>query len=116
MHMFGPRDLEPRGELFSSSRYPDVKDPCIVHDGARWHLFGTGCGLPTGLEILHWTAPSPGGPWGEHVPVKLVGLGSVRNPAAPGVIAEGKRLHMFLQHDFNVLGGHVDHAVSDDGG
>jgi hypothetical protein len=32
------------------------------------------------------------------------------------VVAEGGRLHLFLQHDFNVLGGHIEHLVSDDAG
>jgi hypothetical protein len=114
--MFGPDRVKTRGELFRSRRYPDVKDPSVTYDGTTWHVFGTGCGLPTGLEIFHWTAPSLDGPWAEGAPVELVGADAVRNAAAPGVIAEGRRLHMFLQHDFNILGGHIEHLVSDDGG
>lgn len=36
--------------------------------------------------------------------------------AAPGVIAEGPLLHMFLQTEYNVIGGRIEHLVSDDGG
>jgi hypothetical protein len=114
--MFDPNRVDTRGELFRSRRYPDVKDPSVAYDGSTWHVFGTGCGLPTGLEIFHWTAASLDGPWVERAPVELVGADAVQNAAAPGVIAEGRRLHMFLQHDFNILGGHIEHLVSDDGG
>src|SRR3954462_464958 len=114
--MLHPPRLEHCGTLFRSDRYPDVKDPSVVHDGTTWHLFGTGCGLPDGLEILHCTAPSIDGPWTEQEPVVLIDVDVVRTPAAPGVVAEGRRLHMFLQHEFNALGGHIEHLVSDDGG
>jgi hypothetical protein len=109
-------DLEPLGALYNPVRYPDVKDPCPVYDGRRWHLFGTGCGRPDGLEILHCTAPSLDGPWTELEPSRIVGTDAIRHPAAPGVIAEGRKLHMFMQHDFNILGGALEHLVSEDGG
>jgi hypothetical protein len=105
-----------RGPLFRPLRYPDVKDPSVVFDGTRWHLFATGCGLPTGLEVAHYTASTLNGRWHERAPVTLVGVDHIPNPAAPGVIADGGVLHMFLQHDFNILGGHIEHLVSDDGG
>jgi hypothetical protein len=108
--------LEPLGPLYEPTRYPDVKDPCVLHDGRTWHLFGTGCGLPTGLEILHCTAPSLDGPWRERAPSALHGVEHIAHHAAPGVIADGDRLHLFLQQEFNVLGGCVEHLVSDDGG
>jgi hypothetical protein len=41
---------------------------------------------------------------------------AVRHHCAPGVVAEGRRLHLYLQHDFNVLGGRIEHLVSVDGG
>ncbi|HUR77882.1 MAG TPA: hypothetical protein VMZ22_08035 [Acidimicrobiales bacterium] len=88
----------------------------MVHDGVRWHLFATGCGLRTGLEIAHYTAASLDGTWSEREPVRLVGVDHIAHPSAPGVIAEGDRLHMYLQHDFNVLGGHIEHLMSHDGG
>ena len=102
--------------LYEPSRYPDVKDPSPVFDGTRWHLFGTGCRLAGGAEILHCTAPAIAGPWTEHPPPVLHGVDRIRFPCAPGMVAEGNRLHMFLQHEFNVLGGHIDHLVSVDGG
>ena len=104
------------GLLYEPRRYPDVKDPCAVFDGARWHLFGTGCGLVGGGEIFHCTAPSLGGPWREEDPPTLYGADTIRHRCAPGVVAEGDRLHLFLQQEFNVLGGHIEHLVSDDGG
>ena len=87
-----------------------------MFDGERWHLFGTGCGVPQGVEILHLTAPALEGPWREERPPKLRGVAHIRFRAAPGVVAEGKRLHLFLQQHFNLLGGHIEHLVSDDGG
>jgi hypothetical protein len=104
------------GLLYDPRRYPDVKDPSPVFDGEQWHLFGTGCGLPGGAEILHCTAPALAGPWREEPPPTLLGAEHIRHRCAPGVVAEGPRLHLFLQHEFNVLGGHIEHFVSEDGG
>ncbi len=104
------------GELYEPRRYPDVKDPSPVFDGQRWHLFGTGCGLPGGAEVSHSTAPTLSGPWREEPPPTLYGADRIRHRCAPGVVAEGKLIHLFLQHEFNVLGGHIEHLVSDDGG
>ncbi len=104
------------GLLYEPRRYPDVKDPCAVFDGARWHLFGTGCGLAGGAEILLCRAPALAGRWREVDPPTLFGADTIRHRCAPGVVAEAGRLHLFLQHEFNVLGGHIEHLVSDDGG
>ena len=103
-------------ELLRFERYPDVKDPSVAFDGRCWHLFGTGCGRDTGLEILHATAPRLTGPWREEAPPVLVGVDHLEHRAAPGVIAEGEHLHLFLQHDFASLGGDIEHLVSEDGG
>lgn len=32
------------------------------------------------------------------------------------MIVEGTRLHLFLQQEFDVLGGAIEHLVSNDGG
>jgi hypothetical protein len=109
-------DIVRHGYLYEPRRYPDVKDPAPVFDGDRWHLFGTGCGVPHGVEILHLTAPAVTGPWREEPPPRLHGVNRIRFPSAPGVAAEGGQLHLFLQHDFNVLGGRIERLVSDDGG
>jgi hypothetical protein len=111
-----PVALTYHGPLYEPRRYPDVKDPSPVFDGQRWHLFGTGCGVPGGTEILHTTAPALSGPWREEPAPTLAGVDRIRSRCAPGVAAEGRRLHLFLQHHFNVLGGHIEHLVSDDGG
>jgi hypothetical protein len=102
--------------LFTPRRHPALKDPSPVYAGGRWHLFATGCGLPHGLEVAHATAPALDGPWTECPPAELVGVDMIDDHAAPGVVAEGDRLHLFLQHHFNRLGGDVEHLVSDDGG
>lgn len=111
-----PVALTYHGLLYEPRRYPDVKDPSPVFDGVRWHLFGTGCRRTGGAEILHSTAPALSGPWREEPSPVLVGLDGTRSWCAPGVGADGARLHLFLQHEFNVLGGHIEHLVSEDGG
>ena len=111
-----PLPITRHGVLYEPRRYPDVKDPALTFDGATWHLFGTGCGLSSGLEILHSTAPALSGPWREEAPSVLHGVDRIPHPSAPAVVAEGSRLHLFLQHDFNILGGHIEHLRSDDGG
>jgi len=102
--------------LYEPRRYPDVKDPSPVFDGRRWHLFATGCGVPGGVEIGHATAPALGGPWREELSPVLRGVDGIPAPSAPGLIAEAGRLHLFLHHDFNVLGGSIEHLTSEDGG
>jgi hypothetical protein len=111
-----PPALTYHGALYEPRNYPDVKDPSPVFDGTRWHLFGTGCGLPGGAQILHCTAPAIGGPWREEPRAALHGVPHIQNHCAPGVVAEGGRIHLFLQDEFNVLGGHIEHLVSDDSG
>lgn len=109
-------DVHRLGRLYDSARYPDVKDPSVVFDGEQWHVFATGCGLPSGLEVAHATAPALDGPWTEQQPAVLRGVGMITQPAAPGVVAEGRVLHLFLQHDFAALDGAIEHLVSGDGG
>ena len=31
-----------RQALLAEPSYPDTKDPCPVHDGEQWHIFGSG--------------------------------------------------------------------------
>lgn len=111
-----PLPITYHGPLYEPRRYPDVKDPSPVFDGSRWHLFGTGCRPDRPPEILHSTAPAVDGPWTEEPPPVLVGVDNVRYHCAPGVVGDGRDLHMYLQHEFNVLGGDIEHLVSDDGG
>lgn len=96
-------------------RYAAVKDPCVVRLGRRWHLFGTGAYPGYRYDILHATAAEPTGPWRLHAPSATEGvIGGCL--AAPGVVAQGRELHMFLQTEYNRLGGHVEHLVSHDHG
>ena len=108
--------FERREPVLRSDRHPELKDPNLAFDGDAWHLFCTGCGLPSGLEVLHATAPSVDGPWTEQVPVVFVGGPPMLHRAAPGVVAENRLLHLFLQQDFDRLGGTIEHYVSEDGG
>lgn len=108
--------LERRGPLVGVGGHPEHKDPNLAFDGARWHLFATGCGGPGGLELVHATASTLHGPWIEQPAVGLAGGPPMAMKAAPGVIAEGPRLHLFLQQHFDRLGGTVEHYASDDGG
>jgi len=95
--------------------YVAVKDPCPVRLGSTWHLFGTAVHEGYRYEILHATAPTPEGPWRGRAPVAMT-QPSGTCVAAPGVIAEGRSLHMFLQTDYNLFGGRVLHLVSTDEG
>jgi hypothetical protein len=101
--------------VLDAAQYAGLKDPCPVRVGGRWHLFGTAVHEGYRYEILHATARTPAGPWRLHPPSALDRVTGAC-VAAPGVIADGEVLHMFLQTDYNVLGGRVEHLVSTDGG
>ena len=109
-----PLTVVRHGVLYDPRRYPDVKDPSLVFDGRRWHLFGTGCGVARGAEVLHSTAPALGGPWREEPPPVLHGVDHIVSRTAPGVVAEGHRLHLFLQQHFTrfaIEAQGLDHAA-----
>jgi hypothetical protein len=95
--------------------YRELKDPCPVFDGTRWHLFMTAISDRHGFQVGHFTSPALGGPWRLLPPVAL---GEIPGScvAAPGAIAEADRLHLFVQTDFNRFGGRIEHLVSADGG
>ncbi|MEK7510857.1 MAG: hypothetical protein AAB582_01300 [Patescibacteria group bacterium] len=105
------------GPLFDSTRFKDVKDPCIAFDGATWHIYGSGGTVVSETwEILHATAPALEGPWTECEPAVLRG---VEGPhvAAPSVIYDppDKLFHMAVQKDFMDVGGDIAYLVSADG-
>lgn len=105
------------GPLFESSRFKDVKDPCITFDGTTWHIFGSGGDtIPEEWEILHATAPSIEGPWTEREPVSMRGVDGL-HVAAPSVVydPEDKLFHMAVQKDFMDVGGGLAYLVSADG-
>jgi hypothetical protein len=107
--------LERRQLQLDTGAFVAVKDPCPVQLGGLWHLFGTGVHDGYRYEILHAAAPTPDGPWRLRRPVTLTEV-SGTCVAAPGVIADGGVLHMFLQTDYNLFGGRVLHLVSTDDG
>ncbi len=105
------------GPLFISTRFKDVKDPCICYDGTTWHIYGSGGDVrPEVWQILHATAPSIEGPWTEQDPVVLHG---VEGPhvAAPSVVfdPEDHLYHMAVQKDFMDIGGGIEYLVSGNG-
>jgi hypothetical protein len=105
------------GPLFESTRFKDVKDPCICFDGTTWHIYGSGGDtFREEWEILHATAPHAEGPWTEVEPVNLRG---VEGPhvAAPTVVYDfdDKLFHMAVQKDFMDAGGDIAYLVSADG-
>jgi hypothetical protein len=100
--------------LFHPQGIDDVKDPCPVFDGVRWHLFGSGGTVTTETwSIFHAVAEALEGPWIEQAPIKLPISGS--GVAAPGVIHAEGVFHMFIQTEFMKPQGRVEHAVSNDG-
>lgn len=92
----------------------DVKDPCPVFFRGQWHLYGSGgCAATNRWGILHWIASDPMGPWAPRDTIFLDVPG--RGVAAPGVIADGDRLHMMVQTEYCRTGGTIEYLHSDDG-
>jgi hypothetical protein len=105
---------ENRFPLFQPQDLDDVKDPCPVWDGARWHLFGSGGTVTSETwRVFHATAPALAGPWQQEPLIHLPITGS--GVAAPGVVFEGGVFHMFIQTEFMRSGGRCEHLVSNDG-
>lgn len=100
--------------LFNPKETDDLKDPCPVFDGSKWHMFGSAGTVTTETwTLFHATAERIEGPWTEHDPVSLPINGS--GIAAPGVIFADGVFHMFVQTEFMRSGGRIEHAVSNDG-
>jgi hypothetical protein len=95
--------------------YGGLKDPCVVRFQGRWHLFATGCHEGFRYDVVHAVATRLSGPWTMLPPCDVVGADGP-SLCAPGVVADGDRLHMFVQESYNLLGGTITHLVSDDGG
>jgi hypothetical protein len=95
--------------------YGGLKDPCVVRFRGAWHLFATGCKPEWTYDLVHAVATGPSGPWTMLPPCDVQGV-SGPSLCAPGVVAEGERLHLFVQQSYNELGGTIAHLVSDDGG
>ena len=103
------------GPLLLPQTVRDTKDPCPVFDGERWHLYGSaGSVVVETWRLLHASARHLGGPWTELPPVELQAVRSDR-VAAPGVVHDRQRFHMFVQTDFLGVGGTIEHLVSEDG-
>ncbi len=105
-----------KGLLLESHRYRDIKDPCPVFDGEKWHIYGSGGDSTKEIwNICHATAKSINGPWQEQESAKLALEG--KHVAAPGVIydIQEKVFHMFVQTDFLALNSKIYHLISSDG-
>jgi len=101
--------------IFGAEEYRELKDPSVTFDGSRWHLYGTGwMNDSSAAVVFHATSQSPSGPYRMRRPVVLEGaLG--RGVAAPGVLVDEGVLHLFIQTEFQELGGTIEHFVSNDG-
>lgn len=101
--------------VLSLGNYGGLKDPCVVRFQGLWHLFATGCKDGFRYDVVHAVAPRPTGPWTMLPPSDVVGA---EGPSlcAPGVVADGELLHMFVQESYNTLGGTIRHLVSIDAG
>ena len=101
--------------VLSLGPYGGLKDPCVVRFQGLWHLFATGCKDGFQYDVVHAVAPRPTGPWTLLPPADVVGA-SGPSLCAPGVVADGDMLHMFVQQAYNLLGGTITHLVSSDAG
>lgn len=100
-----------------TGRCRDIKDPCPVFDGTRWHIYGSlGSSKTETWRIFHATAPHIEGWWTIEAPAELLGVAGARI-AAPGVVYDtGERVfHMFIQSDYMAVDTHVYHLASCDG-
>jgi hypothetical protein len=108
-------DITRKGPLYDKTQFVDVKDPCPVFDGKEWHIYGSGGDVSVEKwEILHATAPSLEGPWTETKPLKLEKVVG-QAVAAPGVIYDDSKFHMFIQTDCFHLNGKVEYLLSENG-
>ncbi len=100
--------------LFQPLAVEDVKDPCPVFDGQRWHMYGSGGTVTSETwKVFHATALALEGPWYQEELIVLPIEGS--GVAAPGVIFDDGVFHMFIQTEFMKPGGKFEHLVSADG-
>jgi hypothetical protein len=100
--------------LFNPHTHRDVKDPCPVFDGKRWHIFGSGGDVTCEQwGILHMSSANLNGPWTQHPTLYLNVAGS--GIAAPGVLFENGTFHMFVQTEFLKGGGTIEYFLSNDG-
>lgn len=108
-------------QILRTNAYWDQKDPSPIaipdksNNKIVYHIYGTkGDDRTKQWEILHAISNSPHGPWTE---VSTINTGlKGEGVAAPGVIYENDRVHMFLQTEFLSLGGTIEYLTSDDGG
>lgn len=105
-----------RGILNEIESTRDRKDPCIVFDGSKWHIFGSGGSTESETwRIVHSTAIAPEGPWAGSEMVAMHGGDLTIHGVAPGVIYDGDRFHIFAQTDYAAYGGRIEYLVSQDG-
>lgn len=105
------------GPLITNTRCRDTKDPCIVYDGNKWHIYGSGGDVRSEKWcILHATAPRITGPWKEEAQVTLNGLKG-DHVAAPSVHYDDvdNCFHMVVQTEFTTIGGTIEYLRSTDG-
>jgi hypothetical protein len=100
--------------LFQPDGHRDIKDPCPVFDGKRWHIFGSGGDVRSEQwGIFHASSTSLNGPWTQHATIYLHVAGS--GIAAPGIVYENGIFQMFVQTEFLQGGGTIEYFLSNDG-
>lgn len=106
--------MRSRFPLYQPMQVREVKDPCLVFDGALWHIFGSGGDTATEQWGMHHaTARSLAGPWRQHGTITFPIEGS--GVAAPGVVHSEGAFHLFIQTEFMREGGRVEYFSSPDG-
>lgn len=100
------------GPILPLGPYRNEKDPCPVHDGRRWHLFGT-AHVGAEARVFHAVAEDLTGPW-TMAPEPALPISGPR-VAAPGVLHEHGVFHLFIQTTCFALGGTIEYLTSRDG-
>jgi hypothetical protein len=93
----------------------DIKDPSLVRDDSgTYHIFGSG-GNSANEQwgVAHFAAPTPEGPWKQLPTIYLDLPGD--GVAAPGVIFDRGKFHMFIQTEYSKAGGEIHYFHSGNG-
>src|SRR4051812_29737523 len=96
--------------ISTSKFFPSLKDPCLVFDGTKWHVFGSGdFQHQKGWRMFYATSTTLEGQWSEEEPINIAVDGEC--VAAPGVFydLQEKIFHMFIQTSCYSLGGTIEH-------
>ena len=90
-------------EAYPDLHFNDVKDPCMVFDGEKWHLFTSGGWGPNhgGWQVTHMISENMHGPFRLHSTLNIMEGSCV---AAPGVVYHKGLFYMTIQTGYQHLG------------